>query len=64
MLVRSIFTVRVAVTLPIAWYAETVALALELIVVAEARTSGGWKGILKKMSVMLINSVGLISLNG
>lgn len=44
-LVGSIFTVRVAVTLPIAWYAETVALALELIVVAEARTSGGWKGI-------------------
>lgn len=43
-LVGSIFTVRVAVALPIARYAETVALALELIVVAESRTSGGWKG--------------------
>lgn len=30
-----------AVTLPFTWYAETVCLALELLIVAEARTSSG-----------------------
>lgn len=41
--VRSIFTVRMAITLPLIWYAETVVLALELVIVAEAWTSSGWR---------------------
>jgi len=41
--VRCILTVCVAVTLPHIGHAETIGLALELVVVAEARTSSGWR---------------------
>lgn len=39
--IRSILTVRMAVTLPFNWYTETVRLALELVVMAKAWTSSG-----------------------
>lgn len=42
--VRSIFTVWMAITFPLVWYAETVVLALELVIVTEAWTSSGWRG--------------------
>lgn len=40
-LIGAVLAVRMAVTLPLVWYAETVGLALELVVVAKARTSSG-----------------------
>lgn len=43
-LIWSILTVRMAVTLPLVWYAETIILALKLIIMAEAWTSSGWRG--------------------
>lgn len=40
-LIRSILTVWMAVTLPFVWYAQTICLALELVVMAKAWTSSG-----------------------
>lgn len=42
--VGSILTVRMAVTLPLIWYAETIGLALELVIMAEAWNLSGWMG--------------------
>ena len=41
--IRRVLAVWMAVTLPLLWDAETIRLALELLIVAEAWTSGGWR---------------------